>query len=101
MTHHLLKLLKLVVLCPKQVNQLILDCEVDDLSSDYHQQNQVLEDIHEVILFLTVEFRQIYLCKVLLLLDKVVLKTDIPAERVSKLDQKSSVAFSLDEIRSL
>ena len=39
--------------------------------------------------------------KVFLLLDEVVLKTDIPPEWVSKLDQKPSVALSLDKICGL
>ena len=101
LVHHLLKLCQLIVLSSQQVNQLILYCEMDYFPPDNHQQNQVLKDIHEIVLFLTVEFRQLDLGKVFLLLDEVVLKTDIPSEWVSKLDQKSSVALSLDEICGL
>ena len=98
---HLLKLRQLVVLRSQQVNQLILYSEMDHFSPDNHQQNQVLKDIHEVIFSLAVEFRQVNLSKVFLLLDEVVLKTDIPAERVTKLDQKPSIALCLDKICGL
>ena len=74
---------------------------MDNFSPDNHQQNQVLKDIHEVVLFLTVEFRQLDFGKVFLLFDEVVFKTDVPAEGVSKLDQKPSVALSLDKICGL
>ena len=35
---------------PKQLIVLVLDGEIDYLSPDDHQEDQVLEDVHEVIL---------------------------------------------------
>lgn len=65
---------------------LVLDTKVDNLSSDDHKEDQVLEDVHEVVLGACVILGQSYLLEVLLLLQKVVVEGHIPTQWLSKLE---------------
>jgi hypothetical protein len=64
---------------------LVLDAKVDDLSSDDHKKDQVLENVHEVVLGASVILCQSYLLEILLLLHKVVVEGHIPTQWLSKL----------------
>ncbi len=61
----------------------------------------MLKNIHEVIFSLAVILGQVNKGKVFLLLDKIVLKADVPAERIPERHQKSSITFGLDKARGL
>ena len=65
---------------------LALDSKVDNLSSDDHQEDQVFEDVHEVVLGAGVILGQGYLLEVLLLLQKVVIEGHIPTQWLAKLE---------------
>jgi len=80
---------------------LVLDTKVDDLSSDDHQEDQMLEDVHEVVLGACVILGQSYLGEVLLLLQKVVVEGHIPTQWLSKLEQKVLVLANKYEAGSI
>ena len=57
-----------------------LNRKVDYLSSDDHNEDKMLENVHQIVFLGAIMLRQAYLGKVLLLLDKVMLVCYIPGK---------------------
>jgi hypothetical protein len=73
------------------------DRKVHDFSPNNHYQDQLLEDIHKVVLSARIIFGQGDLRKVLLLLHEVVLICHIPSQWFSKFDQEFPVLANQHE----
>ena len=77
------------------------DAKVYDLSSDDHNEDQVLKNVHELILTLSIVFGETDLRQVLMLLDKVVIERGIPPKGLSKVKKEPRVILNLDKACSI
>jgi hypothetical protein len=63
---------------------LVLDAKVNDLPSNDHYENEMLKDVHELILSTCVVYWKTYLCKVVKLFDIVEVIAQVPSEGVAQ-----------------
>jgi len=85
----------------QQLLPVVLHGEVDDLSPDDHDEDEVLEDVHEQEVVLLVVPGECHLLQVLHLLDVVVIIGNVPTERLAHCEQELGIGRHRDETRRI
>ena len=96
-----LLLVALLVGVAEELEMLGAYAKVDYLSADDHDEDQMLEDVHELVLTFRVVLWETDLRQVLMLLDEVVIERRIPPKGLPQVEEEPLVVLHFDEAGSV